>query len=65
MRDVEYDETEIYEIVGSQEANPRNGRISDDSPVGNALKGHRVGDVISVEAPVGTLKFEILSVENK
>lgn len=65
VRDVEYDDIEFFEIVGSQEANPRNGRISDDSPVGSALKGHKVGDVISVEAPVGTLKFEIVSVENK
>ena len=65
VRDVEFDDTEIFEIVGSQEANPRNGRISDDSPVGNALKGHRVGDVINVEAPAGVLKFEIISIENR
>ncbi len=65
VRDVEFDDTEIFEIVGSQEANPRNGRISDDSPVGNALKGHKVGDVINVEAPAGILKFEIISIENK
>ena len=65
VRDVEFDDTEIFEIVGSQEANPRNGRISDDSPVGNALKGHKVGDVINVEAPAGVLKFEIISIENK
>ncbi len=65
VRDVEFDDTEVFEIVGSQEANPRNGRISDDSPVGNALKGHRVGDIINVEAPAGVLKFEIISIENR
>ena len=65
VRDVEFDDTEVFEIVGSQEANPKNGRISDDSPVGNALKGHRVGDIINVEAPAGVLKFEIISIENR
>ena len=43
---------------------PMNGRISDDSPFGFALKGHRVGDVVTVEAPAGELKFKILSLEN-
>ena len=65
VRDVEDDYEETYEIVGSQEANPREGRISDDSPVGRALRGHRAGEQVTVEAPAGNLKFEILSVENK
>ena len=55
---------ELYEIVGSQEANPRTGRISDDSPVGSALMGHRAGDTVVVPAPVGDLSFKILKVEN-
>ena len=65
VRDIEDDYEETYEIVGSQEANPREGRISDDSPVGRALRGHRAGEHVTVEAPAGNLKFEIVSVENK
>ena len=63
VRDVEFDETDIYAIVGSQEADPKNHRISDDSPFGRAMLGKTVGDVVEVEAPVDTVKFEILSVE--
>ena len=65
VRDIEDDYEETYEIVGSQEANPREGRISDDSPVCRALRGHRAGEQVTVEAPAGNLKFEIVSVENK
>ncbi len=65
VRDIADDFEESYEIVGSQEANPKEGRISDDSPVGQALIGHRAGDKVAVEAPAGELQFEILSVENK
>lgn len=65
VRDIEDDYEETYEIVGSQEANPREGRISDDSSVGRALRGHRAGEQVTVEAPAGNLKFEIVSVENK
>ena len=65
VRDIEDDYEETYEIVGSQEANPREGRISDDSPVGRALRGLRAGEQVTVEAPAGNLKFEIVSVENK
>lgn len=63
--DIEDDFEETYEIVGSQEANPRAGRISDDSPVGNGLHGHRAGDVVIIDAPAGQLKFKIVSVKNK
>ena len=65
VRDVSEDFEETYEIVGSQEANPRAGRISDDSPVGRGLHGHRAGETVSIMAPAGELKFEIISVENK
>lgn len=51
-----------YKIVGSAEANPMKGLISDDSPVGRALVGAKVGETVSVEAPVGELKFKILSI---
>lgn len=65
VRDVEDGFEETYEIVGSQEANPREGRISDDSPVGRGLKGHKAGDIVIISAPAGELKFQIISVENK
>jgi len=64
VRDLEDDFEESYEIVGSQEANPMQGRISDDSPVGRALHGHKAGDIVSVNAPAGEIKLQILSVEN-
>lgn len=61
--DEDFEET--YEIVGSQEANPRMGRISDDSPVGRALHGARAGDVVTVVAPAGNIQLKVISVENK
>ena len=63
--DIEEEFEDTYEIVGSQEANPREGRISDDSPLGRGLHGHRAGDIATIEAPEGALKFKIISVENK
>ena len=65
VRDVGDNFEETYEIVGSQEANPREGRISDDSPVGQGLRGHRAGDNVVINAPAGELKFQIIAVENK
>ena len=65
VRDVQDNFEETYEIVGSQEANPKEGRISDDSPVGRGLRGHRAGEIVSINAPAGELKFEVMSVENK
>ena len=64
VRDIEEDFEETYEIVGSQEANPREGRISDDSPLGRGLHGHKAGETVIVNAPAGDIKCEILSVEN-
>ncbi len=61
--DLEMDEEEEYTIVGSQEADPMNFRISDDSPFGRAMSGKTVGDEVEVEAPVGVLKFRIVAVE--
>jgi transcription elongation factor GreA len=63
LLDMEEDEETTYEIVGSQEANPMMGRISDDSPVGKALLGHAAGDIVSVEVQPGIfLKFKVLKV---
>ncbi len=60
--DLEYNEEEEYQIVGSQESNPVLGRISDDSPIGRGLIGHRTGDTITIEAPAGDLQYKILKV---
>lgn len=60
--DIEYDEELCYKVVGSAEADPINGLISDSSPVGKALLGAKIGDEIIAEAPVGELKFRILSI---
>ena len=64
VRDLEDGSEEEFHIVASQEIDPMNGRISDDSPFGFALKGHKKGDTVTVEAPAGELKFKILSVVN-
>ena len=65
VEDMETGDEELYAIVGSQEANPMDGRISDDSPFGFALKGHKVGETVTVAAPVGELQFKIIAVENE
>ena len=65
VRDLDEGDEEEYAIVGSQEANPMQGKVSDDSPFGRALYGHVVGDKVKVDAPECELHFEILSVENK
>lgn len=63
IRDLETNEEELYCIVGTTEADPLEARVSDESPFGKAVMGKTVGDIVEVEAPVGLLKFEILSVE--
>ena len=64
VKDKEEGVEESYQIVGSQEANPMQGRISDDSPFGKALLGKEKGDVVSVEAPAGILRFKIIDIDN-
>ena len=61
--DKEYNEEEVYQVVGSQEADPMNGRISEDSPFGKALLGKSIGEEVVVEAPVGTLRYQIVNVQ--
>lgn len=51
-----------YKIVGSNEANPREGRISDESAVGKALLGHQVGDTVDVEVPAGTMRYRVVGI---
>jgi len=56
------EDEEEYTIVGTREVNPREGKISDESPIGKAVMKHRAGDVVTVDAPSGHLKCTILSV---
>lgn len=58
-----YDDEETYVIVGSTEADPANGRISNESPIGKALLGKTVGESICVETPGGEVEFTIKRVE--
>jgi transcription elongation factor GreA len=54
---------EVYHLVGPNEADPRKGRISHESPIGRALLGHREGDVVSVETPGGGVTVKIVKIE--
>ena len=62
VRDGDGDEN-MWTIVGSAEANPRQGRISNESPVGQSLMGHKAGDKLTVEVPAGVQQLVILKVE--
>jgi transcription elongation factor GreA len=57
------EKTATYNIVGSYEANPMEGKISDESPLGKAFLGRKTGDVVDVTTPGGTAKYEILKIE--
>ncbi len=54
---------ETYHLVGAKEADPRNGRISNESPIGRALLGHRAGDEVVVETPNGKIHLRIITIE--
>ena len=62
VMDYEFDEEVEYAIVGSAEADPMNFKISNESPVGSALLGKKVGDVVEVTVPSGVSKIEILEI---
>ena len=62
VMDYEFDEEVEYTIVGSAEADPMNFKISNESPVGSALLGKKVGDVVEVAVPNGVSKFEVLEI---
>ena len=64
LHDVEYDEDIEYVIVGSSEADSLNNKISNESPLGAALIGKKVGDTVKVEAPVGEIEYKIIEVKN-
>ncbi len=54
---------ETYHVVGAKEADPRNGRISNESPIGRALMDHKVGEEVEAETPGGKIRFKILKIE--
>lgn len=62
LTDLENNETMDYTIVGSAEANPADGKISNESPVGRALMGQRMGSIISVKVPVGEMKYKVVGI---
>ena len=63
LRDVAAGKTFEYRIVGSAEANPAENKLSNESPVGKAILGHKKGEVVEVAAPRGALKFKILDIK--
>ena len=63
LRDMAANKTVEYHIVGSAEANPAENKLSNESPVGKAIMGHKKGEVVEVAAPRGSLKFKILEIK--
>ena len=62
---MEMEEEMEFQIVGTSEANIDKGQMSDESPIGAALIGHKVGETVEVETPSGILEFEILDISKK
>jgi len=63
LRDIAARKSFEYHIVGSAEANPAENKLSNESPVGKAILGHKKGDVVVVTAPRGSLKFKIMEIK--
>ena len=63
IQDMEYNEELEYKIVGSTEANSLKGKISNESPVGKALLGHKTGELVEVETQAGMLKYKVLEIQ--
>lgn len=61
--DLGLDIEESYQVVGSQEADPMNGRISEESPFGKALLGKAIGEVVIVEAPAGNIEYKVIDIQ--
>lgn len=57
------EEEETYWLVGTQEADPANGRISYSSPIGEALLNHKIGETVTADTPAGPIKFKILDIQ--
>lgn len=62
LYDEEFDEEVEYKIIGSDESDPKNGLISNESPVGAALLGHKVGEIVIVHTPNGDVTYKILAI---
>lgn len=60
--DLEFNEEETLQLVGSAEADPRNGKISDDSPIGRAIIGHVAGETVDAETPGGLIQIKIVEI---
>lgn len=63
LLDCEFDEELEYKIVGSTEANSLKGKISNESPLGKAIIGHKVGETVTVETEAGNLDYMILEIQ--
>jgi transcription elongation factor GreA len=63
VKDLTFDETVEYKIVSSAEADPLRLKISNESPVGKALMGHKTGDVVEIQVPDGTIQFQIIEIK--
>ena len=64
VEDVQLGDKETYQVVGSQEADPMNGRISEESPFGKALLGKGVGEIVVVEAPAGNIEYCVVEIQH-
>ena len=62
IKNIENDEVFEYKIVGTNESDPKEGLISNDSPVGSGLLGHEIGETVVIDVPAGRLNFKILSI---
>jgi transcription elongation factor GreA len=63
LKDLDANETIEYHIVGSAEANPAENKLSNESPVGKAIMGHKKGETVEVAAPRGSLKYKIVDIQ--
>ena len=64
LKDLENGEEVEYQIVGSAEADPEHARISDESPVGRALLGQKIGSTVTISVPMGSVKFAIIGINS-
>ena len=63
VKDVDHGDVDTYEIVGSAEADPANSRLSNESPVGRALIGHKKGETVEVSVPAGAIRLKIMDIK--
>ena len=63
VKDLEFDEEETFLIVGSTEADPDEGKISNESPLGMALLGQKINHVVNVNAPAGLIQYKIMDIK--